>query len=44
LTAHALPEQAQICKDNGMDEYMVKPINLRALEDTLAAALARAKK
>lgn len=44
LTAHALPEQAQICKDNGMDEYMVKPINLRALEDTLAAALARLEK
>jgi CheY-like chemotaxis protein len=44
LTAHALPEQAQICKDNGMDEYMVKPINLRALEETLAFALARAEK
>jgi len=44
LTAHALPEQAQICKDNGMDEYMAKPINLRALEDVLVVALARAKK
>ena len=44
LTAHALPEQAQVCKDNGMDEYMVKPINLRALEDTLAVALARLEK
>jgi PAS domain S-box-containing protein len=44
LTAHALPEQAQICKDNGMDEYMVKPINLRTLEDILAVALARLEK
>ena len=44
LTAHALPEQALLCKENGMDEYMVKPINLHALEDTLAVALARLEK
>jgi PAS domain S-box-containing protein len=36
LTAHALPEQADICKKNGMDEYMVKPINLALLQNTLS--------
>jgi CheY-like chemotaxis protein len=40
LTAHALPEQAALCKENGMDEYMVKPINITVLQSTLAAALA----
>jgi len=40
LTAHALPEQAAICKENGMDEYMVKPINLSVLQSTLSKALA----
>jgi len=41
LTAHALPEQAAICKANGMDEYMVKPINLSVLQSTLSEVLAR---
>ena len=41
LTAHALPEQAAICKSNGMDEYMVKPINLTVLQSTLAMVVAR---
>ncbi len=40
LTAHALPEQAALCKENGMDEYMVKPININVLQTTLATALA----
>ena len=37
LTAHVLPEQAAYCKENGMDEYMVKPINFARLQTTLAA-------
>ena len=44
LTAHALPEQAALCKENGMDEYMVKPINLQILSTTLTNALARRQK
>lgn len=44
LTAHALPEQEDICKKNGMDEYMVKPINLSRLQNKLSSLLARTQK
>lgn len=35
LTAHVLEEQVQRCKDSGMDEFMVKPIDLSLLYDVL---------
>ncbi|NRB38528.1 MAG: DUF4154 domain-containing protein [Pseudomonadales bacterium] len=31
LTAHVLPEQVIKCKDSGMDEFMIKPIDINAL-------------
>jgi signal transduction histidine kinase/DNA-binding response OmpR family regulator len=38
LTAHVLEEQVQRCKDSGMDEFMVKPIDLKLLRTVLAEA------
>lgn len=42
LTAHVMPEQAAYCKENGMDEYMVKPINFSLLQNTLSRIMASA--
>jgi CheY-like chemotaxis protein len=35
LTAHVLAEQVQHCKDSGMDDVMIKPIDLSLLYDVL---------
>ena len=36
LTAAAMKEDAQICRQAGMDDYLSKPIQLRRLQETLA--------
>lgn len=36
LTAHALAEARQQCLDSGMDDYVVKPISLQLLNESLS--------
>ncbi len=36
MTAHAMSEEWQNCRDAGMDDYIAKPIVVRILYDTLA--------
>ena len=38
LTAHVLEEQVQRCKESGMDEFMVKPVNIKLLRNLLLEA------
>jgi len=38
LTAHVLEEQVQRCKKSGMDEFMVKPVNIKLLRNMLLEA------
>ncbi|PCJ30214.1 MAG: hypothetical protein COA99_18400 [Moraxellaceae bacterium] len=35
LTAHVLEEQIQRCKNSGMDDFMVKPVNMKILRSVL---------
>lgn len=35
LTAHVLPDQAVKCKENGMDEFLIKPVDLNSLYQVL---------
>ena len=41
LTALAMPNDRQRCLDAGMDEYISKPVNLKALTKTIQQLLAR---
>lgn len=38
LTAHVLEEQIKRCKDSGMDEFMVKPVDIKLLRNVLIEA------
>lgn len=38
LTAHVLEEQIRLCKDSGMDEFMVKPVDIKLLRNVLIEA------
>jgi len=38
LTAHVMEEQIKRCKESGMDEFMVKPVNIDVLRKTLIEA------
>ena len=40
LTALAMPNDRQRCLDAGMDEYLSKPVNLKALTKTIKKLLA----
>ena len=35
LTAHVLEDQVERCRDSGMDDFMVKPIDINVLSQTL---------
>ncbi len=35
MTAHAMEEDSQLCKDVGMDDYLPKPVRLEALREKL---------
>jgi signal transduction histidine kinase/ActR/RegA family two-component response regulator len=35
VTAHAMPSERQRCLDAGMDEYLAKPVRLKALREVL---------
>jgi CheY-like chemotaxis protein len=43
LTALAMPNDRQRCLDAGMDEYISKPVNLKALTKTIQNLLSRPK-
>lgn len=41
VTAHALPSERQRCLDAGMDEYVAKPVRIKALRQVLQQVLGK---